>query len=104
METGLELYSVKNGMRFEDPWHRMRRQVIRPAIRTSPSTAICSIITLGNWLDVHDVVGHIAFVSNKRLNQDPVGDSHGLTYCGLHVQESPHDEEQRERKAASVGM
>ena len=52
---------------------------------------------------MHDVVGHIAFVSNKRLNQDPGGDSHGLMYNGLHVYGSPHDEEERERKAASVG-
>ena len=83
--TGLELYSVLNGMRSEDPWHRIVRTGIPPVTPPSRSTATCSTITLEIWLDVHDVVGHVAFVSNKRLNQDPVGDINGLTYCGLHV-------------------
>jgi len=84
--TGLESNSVKNGMRFEDPWHRIvLTEDTPPATPPGRSTAICSTITLENWLDVHDVVGHVAFVSNKRLNQGPVGDSNGLRYCGLHV-------------------
>ena len=82
--TGLESNSVKNGMRFEDPWHRMLREDTRQAIATRRLTATCSRITLGNWLDVQDVVGEIAFISNKRSNQDPAGDSDGLTHCGFH--------------------